>query len=386
MKKMSVLNATTLFLVVIFLSASVFQCKKEGDIIKGLDRSFKGKADSSLYAAFYDTNRISTADVVPDVNDQIVFRGVQKIIHEYCATSNCHNGPIGPKLNTYTDIMQLVTAGNPEGSKIWEFLTTNDFDRAMPPVNSNHEMNSTDKAKVYNWIKNGAKERPDLADFKPAAISLIVTGCGSANCHSQQTATGAWARGKLLGNVVLAPGVDTTEWISTDQVTGAKTSRCLLVNKSRLDTVWGIDTYDPNKIISYKDSVKKFYSDTTVTTYKPTLVFSTRGPLNTYDDIIMDIKYPKSIRSTTVRNNWLNSNDNFIRRLDSSLIYHNAYTGVAQSVNGSMAYDDGGCSPSEVALIKAWYFADPNIPDVWKYGNNNVGIFKYRKSGKFIKK
>jgi hypothetical protein len=30
----------------------------------------------------------------------------------------------------------------------------------------------------------------------------------------------------------------------------------------------------------------------------------------------------------------------------------------------------GGCglSPSEIALIKAWYFADPNIPDVWKYG------------------
>ena len=51
-----------------------------------------------------------------------------------------------------------------------------------------------------------------------------------------------------------------------------------------------------------------------------------------------------------------------------------------------MAYGDGGLKPHEVALIKAWYFADPNIPDVWKYGNANAGIFKYRKTGTIIKK
>jgi hypothetical protein len=37
-------------------------------------------------------------------------------------------------------------------------------------------------------------------------------------------------------------------------------------------------------------------------------------------------------------------------------------------------------------LIKAWYFADPNIPDVWKYGTGNSGIFKYRKSGTIIRR
>jgi len=51
-----------------------------------------------------------------------------------------------------------------------------------------------------------------------------------------------------------------------------------------------------------------------------------------------------------------------------------------------MAYGDGGLKPNEVALIKAWYFADPNIPDVWKYGIANVGIFKYRKTGNIITK
>ena len=38
-----------------------------------------------------------------------------------------------------------------------------------------------------------------------------------------------------------------------------------------------------------------------------------------------------------------------------------------------MAYGDGGLKSHEVALIKAWYFADPNIPAVWKYGNANAG-------------
>jgi hypothetical protein len=50
-----------------------------------------------------------------------------------------------------------------------------------------------------------------------------------------------------------------------------------------------------------------------------------------------------------------------------------------------MAYGDGGLKSHEIALVKAWYFADPNIPNVWKYGNANAGIFKYRKTGTIIK-
>ena len=51
-----------------------------------------------------------------------------------------------------------------------------------------------------------------------------------------------------------------------------------------------------------------------------------------------------------------------------------------------MAYDDGGLTSTEVALIKAWYFSDPNIPDVWKYGLDGSGIFRYKASGNIIKK
>jgi len=395
MKHVSIFKATALFLAVIVISASVIQCRKTGDVIKGLDRSFKGNADSTVYAAFYESNKITPSDVVPDVNDIIKFRGVQTIIHEYCATSNCHGGPIAPKVDTYAEIMKFVTPGNPEGSKLWEYLTTNDFDKAMPPVNSNHEMNTTDKSLIYNWIKNGAKEKPDYNDFRPAAIQLIISGCGSANCHNQATATGGWARAGLLGPLTTA---DTTQYLYINPSTGAVTNYCQLSNATKRTQVW----------TAYKDSVKKFYSDTLAfNSFRPWKKFSTprsaastRGPLNDYDDILMDILYPKSVRSSNsilytnpvtlttyyVSGNPLNATSSMVSRVDSTLLLANPFTGVyATNHQGDMAYGDGGLKSHEIALIKAWYFADPNIPVVWKYGNANAGIFKYRKTGTIIK-
>ncbi len=395
MKKISFIKAITLFLFVIFLSASLIQCKKEGDLIKNLDRSFKGTADSTIYAAFYESNTITPSDAVPDVNDKIKFRGVQTILHEYCATSNCHGGAIGPRFDTYPEIMAYVSAGNPEGSKLWEYLTTNDFNKAMPPVNSNHEMNFTDKSLIYNWIKNGAKERPDYNDFRPAAVALIITGCGSANCHNQATATGGWARAGLISGITSA---DTTQYTYLNPITGLATVYCQLSNETKRNQVW----------TAYKDSVKKFYADTLANaSFRPWKKFSTprsalstRGPLNSYDDILMDIMYPKSVRSSSsvlytnpvtlttyyVSGNYLNATSSMVTRCDSTLLLANPFTGVyATSHQGDMAYGDGGLKPNEVALIKAWYFADPNIPTVWKYGTANAGIFKYRKTGTIIK-
>lgn len=393
MKKVSAVQAVALFVSVFFLTALLFQCRKTGDLIKNLDRSYTGGSDSTVYASFYESNTISTADATPDVNDIIKMRGVQTIIHEYCGTSNCHGGAIKPKFDTYADIMKYVVAGNPEASKLWEFITTNDFDKAMPPVNSNHELPITDKKILYNWIKNGAKERPDLNDYRPAAIRLITDGCASANCHNQITATGGWARKGLIPGLTTA---DTTQYTYINPITSAVTVYCQLSNSTLRNLVW----------TSYKDSVKRFYADTVAnasfrpwkTVSTPVSALSTRGPLNNYDDIVMDILYPKSVRTVSsvvytdpvtlkgyyVRGNPLVSTDCFIRRMDSTLIYRNPLTLVETSANGSMAYDDGGVKPSEIALIKAWYFADPNIPDVWKYGINNAGIFKYRKSGTFI--
>ncbi|MBK6633332.1 MAG: hypothetical protein IPG38_02520 [Chitinophagaceae bacterium] len=180
--------------------------------------------------------------------------------------------------------------------------------------------------------------------------------------------------------------------------TGAVTNYCQLSNATKRTQVW----------TAYKDSVKKFYSDTLAfNSFRPWKKFatprssqSTRGPLNDYDDILMDILYPKSVRSTSsivytnpvtlltyyVNANYLNATSSMISRIDSTLLLANPFTGVyATSHQGDMAYGDGGLKSHEIALIKAWYFADPNIPVVWKYGNANAGIFKYRKTGTIIK-
>jgi hypothetical protein len=95
---------------------------------------------------------------------------------------------------------------------------------------------------------------------------------------------------------------------------------------------------------------------------------------------------PVTLKGYYVRGNNLNSSSVFISRVDSTLLPANPFTGVYNTTQqGGMAYDDGGLKPSEVALLKAWYFADPNVPTVWKYGINNAGILKYRKTGKIIK-
>ena len=395
MKKVPIIKAITIFLGVLLLTASLFQCTKVGDNIQHLDRSYPSTPDSSIYAAFPGEFKIATADATPATNDIIKMRGVQTILREYCATSNCHGGPIKPKFDTYAEIMKYVVAGNPEQSKLWEMITTNDFNKAMPPVNSNHELITKDKAIIYNWIRNGAKEKPDVTDFRPAAIRLITDGCGSANCHNQATVAGSWAEKGILGTRYGIVTTDTASFYIYDASTGAPNRLCQLINTAKLNQIWK----------DYKDSVRTYYADTvgkasfrilkTFTT--PWTTASRRGPLGGYEDIMMDIFVPKNIRSNSSvvytspggvqyysKSDPLNSTDCFIRRIDSTLIFLNPRTGAAQSVSGNMAYQDGGLSPSEIALIKAWYFADPNIPDVWKYGLTNTGIFKYAKSGNFI--
>jgi len=262
----------------------------------------------------------------------------------------------------------------------------------MPPVNSTHELSATDMTTIYMWIKNGAKEFPDLTDYRPAAVKVLTIGCTSGNCHNQATSSGVWARSGLIPGLV-SSDTTTFAFIRSSGIT----YYCQLSNPTLRNTVWG----------AYKDSVRKFYSDTLANAsfrpYKtfgtPVTVSSVRGSLSTYDDILLDILYPKSARSNSsvqfidgtgkkfyVKGNYLNVTSSMVSRIDSTLLLANPYTGVfATSQQGDMAYGDGGVTPSDIALVKAWYFADPNIPDVWKYGISNAGIFKYRKTGTIIR-
>ncbi|HLG39819.1 MAG TPA: hypothetical protein VI461_09130, partial [Chitinophagaceae bacterium] len=160
MKNISIIKTVGAILGSIVLSLVILQCTKVGVNAKILDRSLASVPDSGIFSPFYDTTLIAMHDVTPDINDKIIKRGVRSIIKEYCATSSCHGGTIQPNFLTYSDIMKYVTPAEPGASKLWEYITTNDFNKAMPPVNSNHELPLTDKSVIYNWILNGAKEYP----------------------------------------------------------------------------------------------------------------------------------------------------------------------------------------------------------------------------------
>ncbi len=387
------IQKTVLVLLGVFLlSDTMQQCTKEAINAPKVSRALVREPDSTVFSPFYDSTLIATADVPADINDVIGSNGVRNIILSNCASAACHGGAIAPKLTTYAEIKGLVSPGNPEASELFQLITTNDLNDAMPPINYGVDLSITEKVKIYNWIKAGAKEFPDLTDFRPAAISLLTNGCASANCHNQATVGGEWARRDLI---TLGAPTDTVSYSYINPGTGLTTIYAQL-KEPLLSTVWN----------AYKDSVKRFYTDTLANAgYRPYKTFGTpvlaagrRGPLNSYDDIIMDIMYPKNLRSNSsvqftdpntgnrfyVKGNYLNSNDCFVRRMDSTIVYINPVTGLPQSKSGNMAWDDGGFTPSEVALFKAWYFADPNVPDVWKYGPSNIGIYK-RRSGTLIR-
>jgi hypothetical protein len=397
-KKASITTVSILALIMLMV-----QCTKDGVNAPQISRNVVDP-DSTVYSSFYDTVWINRRDATPDVNDIIAHTGVLSIINSNCSSPSCHGGGIKPRLTTYAEIKALVTPGDPEASKLYQLVTTSDVVRAMPPVNYGVDLSTTEKTKIYNWIRNGANERPTLIDFRPAAVSLIVNGCGSANCHNQATAGGAWARRKLID---VAPG-DTVNFTFTEP-SGAVRNFAQL-KEPKLSQVWN----------AYKDSVRRFYADTVANaSFRPYKTFSTpivasnvRGPLNSYDDLIFDAIYPKGRRSSGTSMFTNPSGIRFyvfgdhldavpprnvaraespastlISRIDSTIIAASPRTKVFNLIHhGDMAYEDGGFSKSEIALVKAWYFADPNIPDVWKYGLDGTGIFRYRKSGTLIRK
>ncbi|HSK13892.1 MAG TPA: c-type cytochrome domain-containing protein [Phnomibacter sp.] len=386
-------RAMALVLAAVGIITFMVQCTKEGAIAPTVSRALVTEPDSTVYSPFYDSTLVMGANSTPSVNDHAVTAGVRSIIINNCSSPACHGqGGIKPTLETYDQIKAMVVPGDPERSRLFQLITTNDLNRAMPPINYGVDLSVTEKTKIYNWILHGAKEQPGLDDFRPAAIQLIVGGCGSANCHNQATVGGAWARARLI-NVTPA---DTFTFIYRNPNTGAQTSYAQL-KEPRLSIEWNL----------YKDSVRKYYTDTTAnasfrpwkTMNSPVVSGSFRGPLNSYDDIIFDVYYPKSRRSTgTVQfsstgqrfyvfSDHLNATSSMLSRVDSTMVLANPRTGVfANNHQGDMAFGDGGLSPSEIAQIKAWYFMDPNVPDIWKYGLTGNGIFRYRNTGFVIRK
>lgn len=357
-KRLFTVRSTAFVIGAVLLSIVVAQCKKEGGNAAALSRRVSVKdLDTTVFSPFYDTTVLSVA-VQNSVNDVIVTKGIQTIIRNNCATANCHGGSISPSLTSYGQIKNVVKPGDPEGSSLWQMITTHDLDKAMPPVTVKADIDLQDKIAIYNWIKNGANEKPVLADYRMSAVRILTGGC-TAQCHNTQVAVGSWARSYSLGRVLG----------TADTITGMSfgKSGCVSINDTLTARVWN----------AYKDSVLRFYLDTVRNfAYKPVKSIGTAmGPLNTYDDLVFDIIYPKGGRKLNNPYNAATSSYNLLTRIDSTLAFVNPITKIS-SVNGSMSRADGHMTPTEIAIVKGWYFSDPNIPDMWKYGGDNKGIFK----------
>lgn len=352
-------------LCAVLMSIVVVQCKKEG---KNATSIFRGLAssdiDSTIFSPFYDTTVLNIA-VAKATNDSIITTGIQSIIKANCG--NCHNSNIKPNLVTFNDIKSLVVPGNPEASKLWQVITTNDLNKAMPPVTTEKTVSTEDKISIYNWIKNGANETPVLSDYRPTAVRLITGGC-TAICHNENVIVGNWARTNNFGRPLTAQ----------DTITSTAVHRgpaCLAINDTLIKRVWG----------AYKDSVARFYSVASVNDTVRKTISSPLDPLNSYSNLLFNIQYPAAFRNGKAANKDLftaatSSSNNLLAKIDSTL----SFKGFVKS--GNMASGDGHMNSSEVAIIKGWYFLDPNIPDLWKYGNGTIPAFKDTKGNPIAKK
>jgi hypothetical protein len=347
------------------MSIVAVQCKKEGKNASSLYRGLASSdMDSTIFSPFYDTTVLNIA-VAKAANDSIITTGIQSIIKANCG--NCHTNNKQPNLVTFNDIKSLVVPGNPEASKLWQVITTQDLNRAMPPVTTEKIVSTEDKISIYNWIKNGANETPVLADYRPSAVRLITGGC-TAVCHNENVAVGKWARTPGLGRTLSTQ--DTITSMAVHNGPG-----CLAINDTLITRVWK----------AYRDSVVNFY---TIAGSKDTVrksMSSPYDPLNTYSNILFNINYPAAFRVGTAANKDLfsaanSASNNILSKVDSTL----SFKGLARS--GTMAYSDGHLNSSDVAIIKGWYFLDPNIPDLWKYGNGTTPAYKDIKGNPIVKK
>lgn len=375
-KKFLTLKGITLLLSAALLTGVITQCKKVGVNADATNRSVSSSdLDSTIFAPFYDSTRLMIASGT-GANDVIITTGIQTIIKNNCASAGCHGGSISPTLLTYSQIKNLVVPGSPESSQLWQMITTHDLNKAMPPVAKNADLTIDQKIPIYNWIKNGANETPSLVDYRPGAVRIITGGC-TAQCHNEGLVVGSWARTSYFGRPLTAS--DTTTGISFSSKSG-----CISINDALTTQVWG----------AYKDSITRFYADTLANlSFRPVKAITTAlGPLNTYQDLIFDIIYPKGARAsggskilTIPYGTAASASYNLLTRVDSTISFVNPFT-KAVSTSGTMSTADGHLTPSELALIRAWYFADPNIPDQLKYGATNTGIFLDKVSGNMITK
>ena len=83
-------------------------------------------------------------------------RDVLPVFQNGCATTNCHDAIThrdGLDLSHYGGILEEIEPGNPDGSEIYQVITTTGPER-MPP---DHALAEADRIRIRLWILQGAQ-------------------------------------------------------------------------------------------------------------------------------------------------------------------------------------------------------------------------------------
>ncbi len=155
-------------------------------------------------------------DTLCDPNLVYFVNDIQPILNSSCAYSGCHDVVThadGVDLTTYNKVISTgeVKAGDPNGSELYEKIV----EGKMPPSGP---LASTQQQKIYDWIKQGAKnnECVQACDTTNVTYSITVKTIMDNNCmgcHSGASPAGGIpitnysevktiaANGSLLGSV-----------------------------------------------------------------------------------------------------------------------------------------------------------------------------------------
>jgi uncharacterized membrane protein len=140
---------------------------------------------------------VTTDNCDPNV---VYYNKVQDILLSNCAKSGCHDQATAEKgviLNSYANVTasDVIEAGDPSDSELYERITDNDPDKVMPPL-TEPRLTTEQITLLRDWISQGAKNivcsetvcETVNVTFTQHIQPLIEQKC--LNCHRGNTPSG----------------------------------------------------------------------------------------------------------------------------------------------------------------------------------------------------
>jgi hypothetical protein len=121
---------------------------------------------------------------------------VLPLLKTSCGMAGCHDGSEeGFLVTDHNSVMELVTPGDPRGSKLYQIVTDINSDDMMPPDNP---LTRTQRNIIQVWIAQGALETICAQDtggipvkkvcFVQDILPMVLSSCGVTGCHDAITA------------------------------------------------------------------------------------------------------------------------------------------------------------------------------------------------------